>query len=296
MKFEHLHNVSRSFELAIKALPDPLKDQMATAYLLCRVLDTIEDTPNLSNPTECFEDFLVAFTAKAQPPKFSFGNKEEKKLLAFLDELHHEFFTYPEKVQTIMLDCFSEMAYGMNKFHGKNINSTVEMDLYCHFVAGTVGIMLTKLFAHYLDKDQAWIDLQLPLAHEFALGLQKLNIAKDWEEDKKHGRLFLPEALPVNELKKMILVHLEKAQEFIYNIPKTATGLRLFCTWPICTAILTINHFPKVSRQIMEEMMKVTYLKADDNKHLKEYIAFLLRNAHSHRKDFGDSLLGYNER
>lgn len=296
MKFEHLRNVSRSFELAINALPGQLREQLATAYLLCRVLDTIEDTPDLENPTECFEDFLLAFTTQEEPPHFSFGNKDEKKLLEFLGELHQEFFTYPQKVQNIMLDCFSEMAYGMNKFHGRDIHSVMELDVYCHFVAGTVGIMLTKLFAYHLDKDQNWINHQLLNAHEFSLGLQKLNIAKDWEEDKKHGRNYIPDYLSVDELKMMILIHLEKAQNFIYEIPKHEVGMRLFCLWPICTAILTINHFPKVSREVMEEMMKDTMLKVSDNKQLKEYIAFLLRNAHSRRKDFGDTRLGYNER
>lgn len=296
MKFDHLRNVSRSFELAIKALPHPLKDQMATAYLLCRVLDTIEDSIDLKNPTECFEDFLVSFTIQTPPPHFSFGTKDEKKLLEFLGELHQEFFTYPEKVQTIMLDCFSEMAYGMNKFRHHSLKSTIELDIYCHFVAGTVGIMLTKLFAHYMDKDQAWIDDQLPFAHEFSLGLQKLNIAKDVEQDKIHGRTFIPDSLEREELKEMVLIHLEKAQNYIYHIPHNQVGLRLFCLWPLCTAILTVNHFPKVSRKVMEEMMKETTLMADDDKHLKEYIAYLLRNAHSHRKDSGDSRLDYSVR
>lgn len=296
MKFEHLRNVSRSFELAIKELPVPVKEQMATAYLLCKVLDSIEDTANLKNPTEYFEDFLVSFNAQTPPPHFSFGNKEEKKLQEFLGELHQEFFTYPDKVQTIMLDCFSEMAYGMNKFHGRSLKSTVELDIYCHFVAGTMGIMLTKLFAHYLNKNQEWIDIQLIYVHEFALGLQKLIIAKDLAENKKHGRSFIPDFLSIDELKMMILIHLEKAQEYIYHIPKNEVGLRLFCLWPLCTSIMTVNHFPKVSPPIMEEMMQETLLNVSDNKHLKQYIDLLLRNAYKRRKDFGDQQMNYNQR
>ena len=35
--------VSRSFALVVPWLEDPLQDYIATAYLLCRVLDNIED-------------------------------------------------------------------------------------------------------------------------------------------------------------------------------------------------------------------------------------------------------------
>lgn len=284
MKFEHLRNVLKSFELAVKALPQPLRNQSATAYLLCRVLDTIEDTPQ-ANPTECFEVFLVSFAAQTPPPHFTFGNKEEKKLLELLSDLHKEFFTYPEKVQTIMLNCFSEMAYGMNKFHGRSIQSIVELDIYCHFVAGTFANMLTKLFANYLHLDQAWIDSQLPHAHEFALGIQKLNILKDWDEDKKQGRIFLPDSLGKEELKYTILVHLENAQNYIYELPRDPAAIRLFGLWPLCSAILTVNHFPKLNQHVMHEMMEATTLKVHSNKQLQEYLAALLRHAHSRSKN-----------
>ncbi|MEF9674349.1 squalene/phytoene synthase family protein, partial [Pseudomonas sp. PCH446] len=40
--------VSRSFALTIPQLPPPLNTAMTTAYLLCRIADTIEDDPALS--------------------------------------------------------------------------------------------------------------------------------------------------------------------------------------------------------------------------------------------------------
>jgi len=39
-----LDKVSRSFTLVIQQIEAPLKDYLATAYLICRVVDSIEDT------------------------------------------------------------------------------------------------------------------------------------------------------------------------------------------------------------------------------------------------------------
>ena len=38
---------SRTFALGIELLKDPLRDEIGVAYLICRVLDTIEDTTSL---------------------------------------------------------------------------------------------------------------------------------------------------------------------------------------------------------------------------------------------------------
>ena len=46
---EHiLQGVSRTFALTIPQLPDPLREVVGNAYLLCRITDTIEDEPSLS--------------------------------------------------------------------------------------------------------------------------------------------------------------------------------------------------------------------------------------------------------
>ena len=42
-----LPQVSRTFALSIEMLPEALREYVRVAYLLCRVLDTIEDAPGL---------------------------------------------------------------------------------------------------------------------------------------------------------------------------------------------------------------------------------------------------------
>ena len=45
---ELLEGVSRTFALTIPQLPKPLYSVVANAYLLCRIVDTIEDEVSLS--------------------------------------------------------------------------------------------------------------------------------------------------------------------------------------------------------------------------------------------------------
>src|SRR5665213_283483 len=56
-----LPHVSRTFALTIPQLPSGLRQAVTSAYLLCRIADTIEDEPALS-PSETL-DFLQRFTA-----------------------------------------------------------------------------------------------------------------------------------------------------------------------------------------------------------------------------------------
>jgi farnesyl-diphosphate farnesyltransferase len=43
-----LDHVSRTFALTIPELPSPLAHVVSNAYLLCRIVDTVEDEPALS--------------------------------------------------------------------------------------------------------------------------------------------------------------------------------------------------------------------------------------------------------
>src|SRR5256885_2047531 len=56
-----LPHVSRTFALTIPQLPPGLRTAVTSAYLLCRIADTIEDEPALS-PADAFA-FLQRFTA-----------------------------------------------------------------------------------------------------------------------------------------------------------------------------------------------------------------------------------------
>src|SRR6185437_11481010 len=60
---EMLPSVSRTFALSIRLLPGELGSAVRTAYLLCRIADTIEDEPALSAEEKAalFDELMRAF-------------------------------------------------------------------------------------------------------------------------------------------------------------------------------------------------------------------------------------------
>src|SRR6476661_2665539 len=64
--------VSRTFALGIRALPGALGQAVLDAYLLCRIADTVEDSPSIAPEAKAvlFDDFLAAFGDKAALDRF----------------------------------------------------------------------------------------------------------------------------------------------------------------------------------------------------------------------------------
>jgi len=79
----------------------------------------------------------------------------------------------------------------MSEFIQREVVTLEDWDLYCHYVAGLVGIGLSKLFAasglensefKYADR----------LSNSMGLCLQKTNIIRDYLEDINQDRIFWP--------------------------------------------------------------------------------------------------------
>lgn len=63
---------------------------------------------------------------------------------------------------------------------------------YCHYVAGLVGVGLSRLFSASLLEDSE-VGQDTELANSMGLFLQKTNIIRDYLEDQREGRAFWPE-------------------------------------------------------------------------------------------------------
>jgi farnesyl-diphosphate farnesyltransferase len=68
-----LEGVSRTFALTIPQLPEKLHQPIANAYLLCRIIDTIEDETSLTaSQKKIFcSDFIEVVKENHQPEIFS---------------------------------------------------------------------------------------------------------------------------------------------------------------------------------------------------------------------------------
>ena len=63
---------------------------------------------------------------------------------------------------------------------------------YCHYVAGLVGIGLSRLFSAS-ELEDPLIGEDTELANSMGLFLQKTNIIRDYLEDQREGREFWPQ-------------------------------------------------------------------------------------------------------
>jgi farnesyl-diphosphate farnesyltransferase len=319
--FAILPAVSRTFALSIEALlprrarqalkkgqtsakafehtDAALARDIALAYLLCRLLDTIEDDVSLPAAKRAKllralgraladnEHTDAALRALAQIAPAIHATPAEKELLDRAPALFYELGIYPGYTQRAQCASApgsgtqgassisrhaSEMAYGMadcvtDDSRGQ-IESRADLDRYCHYVAGTVGAMLTDLFTAHGARGKR----NFPRKREekmrahmeaFARGLQLVNILKDCRKDFAAGRCFIPSevirASGLNHAQFFSEVYTDKRQAallplldaasedldraVIYTraIPRRMRRARLFCILPIALARATLK-------------------------------------------------------
>ncbi|XP_062025155.1 squalene synthase 2 isoform X2 [Rosa rugosa] len=186
-----LHKVSRSFALVIQQLDTELRNAVCIFYLVLRALDTVEDDTAIE--TDVKLPILIDFHRHIYDAKWHFacGTKEYKVLM---DEFHHvstAFLELGKGYQEAIEDITKRMGAGMAKFICKEVETVDDYDEYCHYVAGLVGLGLSKLF-HAAELEDLATD---ELSNSMGLFLQKTNIIRDYLEDINEipkSRMFWP--------------------------------------------------------------------------------------------------------
>lgn len=276
-----LPKVSRTFAVCIRLLPAKLERPVLTAYLLCRVADTIEDTAALSSDAK--EVLLAAFRASldtggpdadALRKAFAAPTTDEEELAQEADAVLREFRRLPGEQQAAIRPSVQEMCSGMAEFARRQprgeagpvtaLETVEDLDRYCYFVAGTVGQLLTELFRlHAASITPARYRRLKSLATSFGLGLQLTNIIKDVSDDRRRGWAFVPRQLcqvagirpeelhdgrhREGALRVMrVLIdkakgHLCDALEYSTALPRRLHGIRMFCLTSLYFAVRTLR-------------------------------------------------------
>ncbi len=274
-----LQGVSRTFALTIPQLPESLYPVVANAYLLCRIVDTIEDEVSLDSEQKKY--FCSAFidVVKTGEKTQEFADELAPLLSTATLEAEHQLIHLTARVIQIthgfesaqhhaLLECVKTMAEGMPVYQSLDLHAGLktmsDMDQYCYYVAGCVGEMLTRLFCHYSEQINHQHDDLLKLSVSFGQGLQMTNILKDIWDDAKRDVCWLPQdifnetgyqlanlsAESNNEqfqkgLERLVDIahqHLANAMKYTQMLPANETGLRKFCLWAIGMAVLTLRN------------------------------------------------------
>lgn len=186
-----LHKVSRSFGLVIQQLGTELRNAICIFYLVLRALDTVEDDTSIRPDVKV--PILIAFHRHIYDRDWHFacGTKDYKVLM---DQFHHvstAFLELERGYQEAIEDITKRMGAGMAKFICKEVETIDDYDEYCHYVAGLVGLGLSKLFHASKLEDLASDEL----SNSMGLFLQKTNIIRDYLEDINEipkSRMFWP--------------------------------------------------------------------------------------------------------
>ncbi len=208
-----LPEVSRTFALSIHALPDSLRNAVAIAYLLCRIVDTIEDEARIDpqDRVKLFDQFDRTMNADTVDPgelermstALELGLLDaEKELMARAGAVFRSFRRLDKHQRDAIRPHVLEMSLGMREYTARAdaagklvLRDLDDLERYCYFVAGTVGNLLTALFEHMVPVLEESVRTAIrERAVSFGLGLQMVNIVKDVAVDFERGDVFLPEA------------------------------------------------------------------------------------------------------
>ena len=334
-----LTGVSRTFALSIPELPSPLDEWVTCAYLVCRIIDTLEDRPggDERERQQQFDDVIAALgppvdvsnvgrlvrshpkrEAQAGSPgddPWAGSPSHETRagspshgpchapsdpcgqLMTMSPEVFDWLAGFPEPAIDAVRRCAVEMIYGLRRTPLPSIAAVEgravflfervrELERYCHYAAGVVGMMLTRLFSAHLGPDLLPADrARLHAGKRFGRGLQLTNIIKDHPADLRDGRCFIPrEALARFELTPADLLrphlpdalrrwivdraaaHLSVAVDYTLSVPPTAAGVRRFCIQPLMMAVLTLQRVlshpditpddrPKITREQVADVI-----------------------------------------
>jgi phytoene/squalene synthetase len=286
---EHLNRVSRSFAFCIARLEGDLRGWVGLSYLLCRILDTVEDalwstTADREEAFLGFETFLkgggTPQEVAAWAARFPDVPEGERKLLQDSNRIFADLealpFSVREKIRAPVLNMYRGMRhFSCGKTQGQviRLRSLAEVNQYCFFVAGLVGDLLTELIAERWPamsvSRRTYLD-----AHHFGLFLQKVNLLKDQAADEKEGRYLVPSR---PELLASLKKDAEGALRYLQSLPIAEKGFRLFCAWSLFLGLASLpwterswanGIFSKIPRLLTQQLLGTVEKAIDDNQAL----------------------------
>ena len=270
-----LRMASRTFAIGIEQLPGVLCDAGTVAYLLLRVSDYLEDNEDM--PAHKKIELLNLWAEVLN------GSAKVADLISELQQLQNvdtsnpdavvaqhaedilaRLALLPKEVREIITQHVINSTMGMARWvaRGPQVIDEADLDDYMFEVAGRVGYLLTHLFAWYSLSIRIQIKELLPLAREFGLALQTVNVIRGLRKDYERGWVFVPKKFlaavnltaqelfqPENRAEAIKVLdmladkaerHLRAALTCVKSLPPWQHRIRLACIFPLMFAIRTL--------------------------------------------------------
>ena len=198
MKSNLLKKHAKSFYWASFFLSSNTLDKCSSLYNFCRTLDDIvDDDNNLETKKEIFSKFKRDFENK------NLNNQIIKDIWSVIDNENIS--------KQIIIDLFDGVETDLKE--KVVINSKKDLLVYSYRVAGTVGLMMSKILK--VKNKEA-----LKGAIDLGIAMQLTNIARDVCEDKARNRQYIDhDFLAIREIIDESQLFYENSFNSISNIP-----------------------------------------------------------------------------
>lgn len=257
-----LKSTSRTFYIPIALLPQPLQNAVASAYLCMRAIDEVEDHPGLENGTKA--DLLERISNAlqslggaviTQDAHFQFLQPYLDALPEVTLRLRDWIDLAPAAIAPRVLEATAAMADRMTAWARRNwlIRTVEDLDHYTFSVAGSVGLLLSDIWAWY---DGTASDRQQAVG--FGRALQSVNIIRNRAEDHQRGVDFFPAGWTAKEMNNYALGNLSLAVAYTNNLP-AGSPAQTFCKIPLGLAYATLtaltHGLEKLSRDMVTRLV-----------------------------------------
>ena len=267
-----LRMASRTFAIGIEQLPGVLCDAGTVAYLLLRVSDYLEDNEDMSAPKKIELLNLWAEVLKRDAKIEDLINQiqnvdtsnPDAVVTQHAEDILARLALLPDEVREIITQHVINSTLGMARWvqRGPQVIDEADLDDYMFEVAGRVGYLLTHLFAWYSRSIRVKVKELLPLAREFGLALQTVNVIRGLRKDYERGWVYVPKKFlaavnltahelfqPENRAEAIKVLdmladkaerHLHAALACVKSLPPWQHRIRLACIFPLMFAIRTL--------------------------------------------------------
>lgn len=234
-----LRETSRTFFIPISRLPAGLQDAVMAGYLCLRAIDEVEDHSELNNRTKSSilhsisRTLQTNFTPDSFTQVFSVYRQELPEVTLRIADWA---LLAPPDIAPRVWEATATMADRMAQWaeDGWTIHTEGDLDRYTFGVAGSVGLLLSDLWAWYNGTQSNRIQ-----AVGFGRGLQAVNILRNHAEDLARGVELFPSGWQAEDMHAYARRNLALADA--YTRALSPGPVLDFCSLPLALAYATLD-------------------------------------------------------
>jgi farnesyl-diphosphate farnesyltransferase len=243
-----LKETSRTFYIPISRLPSGLQEAVMSGYLCLRAIDQVEDHADLDNQTKAA---ILRSISRILQTEFDAGSFTAalREYDPVLEEVTLRVADWallaPGPIAPRIWESTATMAERMAGWAESawTIRAESDLDRYTFGVAGSVGLLLSDLWAWYNSTQTDRMQ-----AVGFGRGLQAVNILRNREEDLARGVDFFPQGWKDEDMHAYSRRQLALADAYTSALPPGP--VHDFCVIPLALAHATLDTLARGERKL----------------------------------------------